>query len=265
MNGYPLLFIVCLLLLLIMIMIWNRSGLEGFQSSQIVTFKSINDLKWGNLNRNDSDFIRQHQIWLFKLPLPLREVKAPMQNSDPDVLRELTLVREMSQGLTQVQKDSIRRFQTSVVDEFISYCQTQKLLFDREYLQQVSNDVRCLCYQIKAYFNRPRPYQLAYYLKQNLLPMPATGSDSPSYPSFRTLEAKTLANVISYNNPSFANQLHALAKQVELSRLMGGYNYPSDNRASLEIALILKKAMKFWENTDFRANRKKYFSDPDQF
>jgi hypothetical protein len=265
MTSFPGIVLIILIYLLITIIWSRRQHYETFQSSDPILFKSIDDLKWGQLNQIDSNLIRNHQILLFKLPLPLNQIQPPPKNSNPDVRRELTLVREMSQGLTQPQKESILKLQTSVVDQFTNYCQSQKLLFNRSYLNQVSKDIKCLTLQLKGYFNRPRPYQLSYYLHQNVLPLPMAGSDSPSYPSFRTLEAKTLANVISYNNPDHATQLHAIAKQVELSRLMGGYNYPSDNRASLEIALILKKAMKYWENSDFHDNTKKYFSNPDQF
>ena len=207
----------------------------------------INDLKYGNYDQMTSDFVKNHSIQSFPLPLPLNEMNQPPENLSQQTIKELDFLLNLSQNANDQQKKSADNYEKNIFDEFITYCHTNKLFYERSYLEQIQNDIKSFCLQLKSLYNRPRPYQLGFYIRKNILPRPIVHSMTPSYPSYSTLLSKTLANVLSYNNPNHSENLHIIAKEVELSRLIGGYNYPSDNQASLQIAAIIKKYIKYLE------------------
>ncbi len=243
--------VIIFLLILCLISIYyycnNFSILEKFQSANEIKIISINELKFGFLNQDDKDFLNMHQIKAFPLPLPLQNIKNPTTNLSKETLKEIDFLVEISDKITEKQKQSIEKYEKDTFNEFIKYCKINKLYYDFEYLQGIRDDIKALVYQLKEIYNRPRPYQLGFYLEKKIY-CRQSNSFTPSYPSYRTLLSKTLANIISYNNPKFANNLHTLAKEVELSRLLGGYNYPSDNAVSLDISNILKDHIKYSEN-----------------
>ncbi len=199
------------------------------------------------MSRVDLDFVKKHKIESFPLPLPLQSIKPPDLNMSEKTSKELDFLIEMTKKASDKQKEVIKKYEENVLGEFIKYCKTNKLFYDQKYLEQIRKDIRAFCYQLKIIYNRPRPYQLGFYMNKLIIPQPPKYSFTPSYPSYRTLLAKTLANVLSYNNPKHASDLHTIAKEVELSRLSGGYNYPSDNTVSLKIAALLKKYIKYLE------------------
>jgi hypothetical protein len=217
--------------------------LLGVKSRQTETFIdrviAIDDLRFGNYTQNDQSFMDNHTIKSFPLPLPLYSLKSPSENLSPETVKELDFVVETA-------KTAPKEKEIEILEEYITFCDQNHLLYNRKYLEQVKNDIKAFSYQLKKIYGRPRPYQLAFYLSKPLAPPPIL-STTPSYPSYSTLLAKTLANVVSYNNPNYSSDLHAIAKEVELSRLFRGVNYPSDNRASLDIALIIKKYIKYFE------------------
>jgi len=241
------LFIICLIIVSFIYFNGSLQSTENFQSDEFKNSIQLNELKYGYFDQTDHNFLQSHQIKLFPLPLPLQEIKQPSTNLSQETIKEIQFLLEMASKVTDKQRTSIAKYEKDVLTEFIDYCKTNNLYYDNKYLEQVKDDIKALAYQLKSIYNRPRPYQLAFYMGKNLIPQQINASSYPSYPSYRTLLAKTLANVISYNNPTHSSDLHTIAKEVELSRLLGGYNYPSDTKVSLEIAAIIKKYIKYFE------------------
>lgn len=239
-------FIVCIIVVLVLSK--QKRHFENFQDIKVGSF-SINNLKCTTFDQIQQNIINTYKISLFPLPLPLDTIKSPPPNLSIVVGKEIAFVEEMSKGISDEQKQAIDKYEKSVLNEFINYCKNGGLLYDKKYLQNVTNDINSLSLQLKSIYQRPRPYQLAYYMGKTIIPRPIIHAYTPSYPSYSTLLAKTLANVLTYNNPTHATNLHAIAKEIELSRIMGGFNYSSDNQASLQIAAIIKKYIKYFEIT----------------
>lgn len=245
---FIILFIFCLYLI-----IKKFYLIEPFQEGQILETAlsqqviKINDLKYGQIDQINLNFAQTHSVKSFPLPLPLQEIKAPPTNLSQQTIKELDFILETSKNITDKQKMTIDNYEKDILFEFITYCKQNKLFYDQKYLEQIRDDIKALSLQLKLIYNRPRPHQLGFYIRKNIIPRPIVTSNSPSYPAYSTLLAKTLANVLSYNNPKQANDLHTIAKEVELSRLLGGFNYLSDNKASLQIAAIIKKYIKYLE------------------
>lgn len=187
-------------------------------------------------------------IKTFQLPLPLETFPRPSLNSTPTVKKELAYLMQLTSSSQAEQKTLAVDVETKgVLPYFINFAGSNSLVYDEEHLQTVSRDVETLSYLLKSYYNRPRPYQLGFVLGYNIIPV--TMARTSSYPCEKTLVSKVLAYQLAYNNPKFKEQLHALAKRIELSRYYGGLNFPSDTVAALKVAEILRDRIKYLETT----------------
>jgi hypothetical protein len=178
-------------------------------------------------------------IEMLQLPLPLSTFEGPPKNSSDITRKELQYIAGLS-------KDSHAALaKKGTLGYFIEFAGKNGLLYDNTHLRKVAKDVMTLSYLVKSYYNRPRPYQLGFLYGHNISPVHVARTSS--YPCERTLLAKVLALQLSYNNPEYAEKLHAMAKGIELSRYYAGLNYPSDTVASLRIADALRDKMKYLE------------------
>lgn len=194
--------------------------------------------------------IKNRPIWSFQLPLPLEDFKPPNKNSSKTVKKELDYLYHLSKqdnaSARQLAMD-IEVKGRSVLSYFEKYAGENSLMYDRDHIKRVAQDSVTLAYLVKSYYNRLRPYQIAYLYNMPLLPVKMARVSS--YPCEKTLTAKLLAYQLSYNNPQHSKNLHSLAKRIELSRYYGGLNFPSDTVASIKLAELLKDRMKYLEAT----------------
>ena len=109
-----------------------------------------------------------------------------------------------------------------------------------DYLQSIQNELGALVLKLKRHYNRPRPYQFAYYGEQHFHPFPTTSGHSPAYPSGHACQSHFLMEVMAHRNPSKRKELRALAKKISDTRIAMGVHYPSDNEFGKKIALTLR-------------------------
>jgi len=121
-------------------------------------------------------------------------------------------------------EDIIRAFETTL--------QKLNIPYDEEYIEyiaSVSDEIGALIVQLKNHYQRPRPYQLAFYTEQELNPYYSYSAVSPSYPSGHACQALFLFNLIGFHYEDKKEELLKIAKQVSDSRIILGVHYPSDN------------------------------------
>lgn len=95
-------------------------------------------------------------------------------------------------------------------------------------LQSLHDDVKPLILKLKYFFQRPRPYQLAYYYKLKLMPFTTLGADSPSFPSGHAVYSKVYSEVLGNQYPELYDALYNIHNQVCDSRLALGVHFQSD-------------------------------------
>jgi hypothetical protein len=216
----------------------------------------LSEIKIDKIQFVGSTMSEREKITSFPLPIPLEtKMEPPPKNSDPEVKKELEFLRDLtlnrnSRSDTEENPVSRRKFAKRVEDEgvfklFYNFAGNNGLVYDQKHLKKLAYDLETYCLRVQRIYKRPRPSQLAfvYQIPINVL----NGSNSPSYPACPTFVAKVLAHVLEYNNPKHKARLHELAKKVELSRLYGGYNFPSDNLAALKMASLTHKYVKHLE------------------
>ena len=115
-----------------------------------------------------------------------------------------------------------------------------------EYLTKVTEDLGSFIVQLKNHYQRPRPFQVAFYTEQNLHPYDSVSAQSPSYPSGHAMQSYLICNIIAYHYEEKKEQLLKIAKQIADSRIIMGIHYPSDNYFGIQVVkeLMLKDDIK---------------------
>lgn len=111
---------------------------------------------------------------------------------------------------------------------FEELCSSNGLEYDKDYFKALMKECANITTRLKYKFNRPRPYQLAPVLGVELNVQKSETAKTPSFPSGHSFQAMTQALVIAKMYPSIKKEAIKLAKEVSLSRIVGGHHYPSD-------------------------------------
>lgn len=145
---------------------------------------------------------------------------------------------ELNQLVRNVQSTSIDDDARRLYSAFDVYLEEYYIDFLAKYkvspketqqlLQSVHDDVKPLIVKLKYFFQRPRPYQLAYYYKLKLMPFTTLGSDSPSFPSGHAVYSKVYSEVLGNHYPEVYDELYKIHNMVCDSRLALGVHFQSD-------------------------------------
>lgn len=95
-------------------------------------------------------------------------------------------------------------------------------------INSIIDDVEPLIYMLKYHFNRPRPFQLAYYYQVQLFPFYLINQNSPSYPSYTACLSTVIKEVLGNKYPDKYKAFDKLNDDVCISRTKLGANYISD-------------------------------------
>lgn len=230
---------ITIIVLLTACFIRTNIAIEGFDQID------VDDLVYSERELHPNK--KNRPIYSFPLPLPLDTVGGPQKNSSKIVKKELDYLVKLSnqKGVGERRKLCEKIEKKGSLSYFLNFAGKNGLVYDKAHLTTVVKDVETLSYLMKSYYNRPRPYQLGYLMSKNINPVIL--AKSSSYPCEHTMISKVLAHQLSYNNPKFKDQLHNIAKRIELSRYYGSLNFPSDTVASVKVADILLSKMKYLE------------------
>jgi hypothetical protein len=98
----------------------------------------------------------------------------------------------------------------------------------RELVINLHKDIVPLLVKLKYHYNRPRPFQVAYYKKLSFYPYKSYSADSPSYPAGHAFQARIYAEVLGNTYPKFYQALKELSYDIATSREYLGVHYHSD-------------------------------------
>ena len=101
---------------------------------------------------------------------------------------------------------------------------------------KITNSIKPLIMRLKKHYRQLRPWDIA---RKHNIPFdydPVKSAQTFAYPSGHTMQAHYLAGVLARDYPHLSDELHQIAKQVELSRLALGVHFPTDNAAGRMLA-----------------------------
>lgn len=156
------------------------------------------------------------------------------------------------QNLLKMQNNKVleKYLSYDVSNPFILY---KMLLKEREgknfdeVIDQMTEELKKVVLLIKFHYQRPRPYQLAYYFKLPLNPYPSISALSPSYPSGHALQAYAMASYFSRLYPNSKKELYSIAEDISVSRMFLGLHYPSDTNFGKQVGELVVKSTLFNE------------------
>ena len=159
---------------------------------------------------------------------------APPANTDPKTLKELKFVAESTFNRSDAEIEQIYKIDSDLETPFVDLLSRYKLEYPQEYIDRFYNLVEPLLMNIKHYWNRPRPAQLAKLLNIPIDPIVTGTIHTPSYPSGHTMYSRLVANILKHHYPQIENKiLDNIVYDTARSRVMMGVHFPSDNQASI--------------------------------
>jgi hypothetical protein len=202
----------------------------------------LNDLAYGNLNYDyinlldaDNEFTRLKESFL-DFPYPqIDETKLEIEN----------LISVQENAIKSKSWDKQYSFMQTAdknLDKlFISFYLKNELVLDKEFLTKLKLDISGLIMQLKEFYQRARPYQVAYYTEQNLVPFNSSSANTPSYPSGHSTQAYFIGLVESFKYPHKAKEIKKFCNMIAKSREVMGVHYESDTDFGKTIAIALSK------------------------
>jgi hypothetical protein len=211
----------------------------------------INELGYGNPNQFSLIYLDQ-ETYLDSLLTELKSYPFP-ENSGEMASQEIKELIGYAEHLKKDEpqaKEMFKRFmaydadfETFMINKLRAVGIDDKEL--RDTIAEVKKDISPLVMKLKYFYNRPRPYQLAYQKKLPLHAWKSISADTPSYPSGHTFQSRVYAEVLGNMYPKYYKALHDVATDIMWSRLYLGVHYMSDNEFSTYMYDVVIKHPEF--------------------
>ncbi len=164
-------------------------------------------------------------------------LNAPPSNTDPKTLKELTFVAESTFNRSETEIEQIYNIDRDLDAPFVKLLSKYKLEYPQEFISTFYDVVKPVLRNIKHYWNRPRPVQLAKLFNIKIDPIVTNTVHTPSYPSGHTMYSRLVANILKHHYPQIENKiLDNIVYDTARARVMMGVHFPSDNQASILLA-----------------------------
>lgn len=177
-----------------------------------------------------SDVISTHQKKMNKSTDIISDINLPYspfpENSNRKTISELEFL--INYNNNQINKDFVKKGD-DILKVFKDYCGDNNLEFDNKYYKKVLDESSKTILQLKYYYNRPRPYQLAeYYGLKKFEDFELGSMKTPSYPSGHSTQGHLMAELLGVKYNGHYDRFKGLADMISASRLMARAHYPSD-------------------------------------
>lgn len=175
----------------------------------------------------------------------------PPKNSSETTKRELELIQNETNNRNRKDLFLVYGHDEDIDQYYIDLMKKNRLIYPQPYIDFFYNVTRPVLMNLKNYYNRPRPIQLAKYYDLNLDVVVTQTIHTPSYPSGHTFYSALVANILSDKYPSLKNKFEKIKLDTAKARIKQGVHYPSDNNASVELAEYVYQQLKIKVNKIF--------------
>jgi len=160
---------------------------------------------------------------------------SPPSNDNKVTVKELEFISGVTQNLSEQQRKMIL-----LIDQDTDALFKKLLLkynidkYPQQIIKEMYNVIRPIILNIKSYWNRPRPYQLASLYGINIKYINTDTHHTAAYPSGHTAYANLVANILYKTYPQInKTELFDIVTTVAENRVLQGVHYPTDNAASI--------------------------------
>lgn len=207
-----------------------------------IPIENPNQLVYGNLTKdlevllhknNDFSVLAKH---FMNFPFPSIEETA----------LEINLINDLqNRAMKSSSWENYSKFMFGSDNNFNQYFQKElsRLGFEMpvDKVLDMQDELATLVVILKNHYQRPRPFQVAFYTEQKCFPFPSTSAQSPSYPSGHSVQAYFTAYYLSVLFPAATESLLKLAERISSTREVMGVHYQSDLTFGKTIAQALTK------------------------
>lgn len=127
---------------------------------------------------------------------------------------------------------------------FKVFLESKGRTYNFEYYKMLSNSLSSIITDLKKYYDRPRPKELAAAMGISFTCDDLETAQSPSYPSGHTIQAYVVAKLLSDQFPEHHENLHKIAEIISQSRIDAGVHFPTDVEYGREVAESLYNQIK---------------------
>jgi hypothetical protein len=159
------------------------------------------------------------------------------ENDSIKTYKELKVIQECMEK--DFSSKSARVIDIDVMAYYSNQFEKQGINVSQDLLKLIAGEISPLIMRLKMFYQRPRPFQVAWLGKIEILPWGSTSSLSPAYPSGHGAQSRFIALVLSEAFPEKKDWLMKLSEFVAYSRVCMGLHFPSDNVFGQAIAEYL--------------------------
>jgi hypothetical protein len=194
----------------------------------------IDNIAWGNPSEAYIETLMKNGAFDNVIP-SLKEFPFPSNSCEAtqDEIRELMQLQNSPDQKNTNLVLKYHDYDTNFEEFFKKFCRDTIGENMDELIDNLMEDSKTIIMKLKYFYNRPRPFQLAYYYKAKLVPYTSKTDNSPSYPSGHAFQSHLLSEVIGSKHPMFYQDLKNLAHDVTLSRMFLGLHFASDCEFSI--------------------------------
>ena len=194
---------------------------------------NLNDLRYGQLNIEDLEFVQTAKPKLDKI------ISRFLNKSYPDIAttqKEIEYIKTIQKAYSEKEEnlDFCKDADEDLDATMQELCDTINVKIPKTIFKKVQT-LGYIVVKLKQHYQRPRPYQVAYYTEQFFHPFETISGNPPAYPSGHALQGYYMASLLKEKHPKHSEQLDKFAVLIAESRIALGVHYPSDNEFSKEI------------------------------
>tara|TARA_B100001113_G_scaffold313397_1_gene278395 strand:- start:11 stop:652 length:642 start_codon:yes stop_codon:yes gene_type:complete len=172
------------------------------------------------------------------LQLPYRLGTSRLPDNDSAVThRELKILAKIKPNVEEVQ------YGDKVKALFIPLIEENEIPLSEQYVKKVIEESTKYIMDLKYYYNRPRPYQIAEVYGMNLNGTELDSMKTPSYPSGHAVQGYLVAELLSHADPKRSHQYRAIGERIAHSRIIAKAHYPSDKEFGKVVSDVLFEAL----------------------
>jgi hypothetical protein len=157
----------------------------------------------------------------------------PPINSSGSTLKELIYISKITNNRDNKDIEFLNKIDKNPASLVIDFCKNKKITFPQKDFDNLYDIIKPLILNVKYYFNRARPYQLAKLYGLTIDVIETDTHQTPSYPSGHTVYARLAGNLVTISHPEFKYELDQIVNRSAYARVLQGVHYPSDNSASI--------------------------------
>lgn len=167
-------------------------------------------------------------------------LEKPPANLSKTTYQELQLLSRLTKNRNETEENLVRNIDQDIDSPFELLCNSYNVKYPKREIEELYHLIRPILQNVKGYYNRARPAQLATYFDTKIDVIVTNTHHTASYPSGHTVYASMVSRIIQKTNPMVSkSKLNNLVDQTALARILQGVHYPSDNAASIKFTNIL--------------------------